>query len=202
MRRVQAGETELFERLAVRYRPALLRVARSRLRDDATAEEVVQDTLLSAFKSRHTFRPDFNFRTWLWTILLNRCRRMQSTRGRQPQVLSWTEVRDEQAAPTPAASIESSPLSGLLDRERSEILESLLAQLPEPMADALRLRFFANLKFHEIAQMQSCSLGTAKNRVKNGLLRLSTLLRQRGYGNSPDSAVSTGLGKPPENVPP
>jgi RNA polymerase sigma-70 factor (ECF subfamily) len=202
MRRVQAGETELFERLAVQYRHALYRVARSRLRDDATAEEVVQDTLLSAFRSRHTFRAGFNFRTWLWTILLNRCRRVQNARGRQPQAISWTQIRETHAGPLPSESHDSSPLAGLLQRERSEILETLLARLPEPVADALRLRFFAELKFHEIAQTQGCSLGTAKNRVKSGLLRLSALLRQMGYGGSSASSVASQPSPPPDDAPP
>ena len=41
--------------------------------------------------------------------------------------------------------------------------------LPDVQADALRLRFFAGLKFHEIADTMSCSLSAAKNRVRTGL---------------------------------
>ena len=61
-------------------------------------------------------------------------------------------------------------------RERSELLDSLLGKLPEPQADALRLRFFGGLKFHEIADAMECSLSTAKNRVRWGLTKMAEFL--------------------------
>src|ERR1700722_16054460 len=85
MRRIQEGEFSLFEILVDRYRPALLRVAGGMLNDAALAEDVVQETFLAAFASRHTFNPAFHFRTWLWTILLNFCRRHRARQGRRPQ---------------------------------------------------------------------------------------------------------------------
>ena len=73
MLRVQAGELEQFATLIRRYQPALLRVARSRLGDATWAEDVVQETFLAVYKARHTYDPRRNFRTWLWTILINQC---------------------------------------------------------------------------------------------------------------------------------
>ena len=65
MRRVQAGQPHRFAIIVQRYQAALLRVARSHLGRDDLAEEAVQETFLAAFKSRHTFDPCYNFRTWL-----------------------------------------------------------------------------------------------------------------------------------------
>ena len=59
----------------------------------------------------------------------------------------------------------------------NEELESLLARLPEAQADALRLRFFGELKFQEIADAMGCSLATAKNRVRWGLTTLSSMMQ-------------------------
>lgn len=64
----------------------------------------------------------------------------------------------------------------LLEKERAELLEKSLERLPEPEADALRLRFFGDLKFQEIADTMQCSLGTAKNRVRKGLVRLARIV--------------------------
>src|SRR4029079_7825076 len=75
MRRVQRGQFELFDELVARYRGPLLRVAMSKLDDAGWAEDVVQETFLAVFAARETFNPAFSFRTWLWTILLNLCRR-------------------------------------------------------------------------------------------------------------------------------
>jgi RNA polymerase sigma-70 factor (ECF subfamily) len=188
LRRVQAGETALFAEIVRRYQGALLRVARSRLGRADWAEDAVQETFLAAYKSRHTYREAHSFRTWLWTILLNQCRRCWSGQSRLPRVLSWT---DETAGGGPTAldgsqvaSEEPPPLERLLARERADLLEASLAALPAVQADALRLRFIGGLKFEEIAETMNCSLGTAKNRVRWGLMRMAdrlySLRQERG----------------------
>lgn len=176
MRLVQAGDPLPFAELVRRYQPVLLRVACSRLGRMDWAEDAVQETFLAAFKSRHTYDEQFGFRTWLWTILLNQCRRSQSTHARVPKVSCWSD--ETQTVQEPAlfqASVdrgEPLPLARLLAQEQSALLESLLARLSVVQADALRLRFFGGLTFPEIAAAMRCSLPTAKNRVRWGLMRL------------------------------
>ena len=65
MRRIQEGQTNWFETLVSRYRAALLRAAEERLGSRAMAEDAVQEALLAAFKSRHTFDERASFRTWI-----------------------------------------------------------------------------------------------------------------------------------------
>jgi RNA polymerase sigma-70 factor (ECF subfamily) len=173
--RVRAGETSSFDELVRRYQAALVRVAASRLGRRDWAEDVVQETFLAAFKSCGTYDPRYNFRTWLWTILLNQChnhyQRRQRRAAHEPLAPDNESTRD--AAQT---SDGQSPLATLLAKERSEQLESLLRELTVVQADALRLRFFGGLKFHEIAETMQCSLNTAKNRVRIGLVRMAELL--------------------------
>lgn len=177
MRRIQAGEPGLFAEIVRRYQGALLRVARSRLGRADWAEDAVQETFLAAFKGRDTYRDAYSFRTWLWTILLNQCRRSAHGQARQPRVLCWTDeapgVAQASLAEARSADLAEQPLERVLARERSELLEASLAALPGAQADALRLRFFGGLKFEEIAAAMQCSLGTAKNRVRFGLIRLA-----------------------------
>ena len=68
---------------------------------------------------------------------------------------------------------QSDPLQTAINNEQSRLLESKLSELPDPQADALRLRFFGNLKFQEIADVMQYSLSTAKNHVRQGLVRMS-----------------------------
>jgi RNA polymerase sigma-70 factor (ECF subfamily) len=173
--RVRAGETSSFDELVRRYQVALVRVAASRLGRRDWAEDVVQETFLAAFKSCGTYDPRYNFRTWLWTILLNQChnhyQRRQRRAAHEPLVQDNESTRD-----AARASDGQSPLATLLAKERSEQLESLLRELTVVQADALRQRFFGGLKFHEIAETMQCSLNTAKNRVRLGLVRMAELL--------------------------
>ena len=71
------------------------------------------------------------------------------------------------------------PLERLLAKERTAQLERLLGRLSRVQADALRLRFFGGLKFQEIADTLECSLSTAKNRVRWGLLHLAEMIDPR-----------------------
>jgi RNA polymerase sigma-70 factor, ECF subfamily len=184
MARVQAGEAPRFGELAARYRGALLRLAESRLASRTLAEDAVQETLLAAFKSRHTYNRHYTLRTWLWTILLNQCRTVWQRQKRRPQVQAWSQGEDAgpgEWLPAETAGNEPPPDVNLLAEERREQLERLLAGLSAEQGDALRLRFFGGLKFHEIADAMGCSLGTAKNRVRWGLEKMSAALR-----SSPD----------------
>jgi RNA polymerase sigma-70 factor (ECF subfamily) len=176
MRRVQAGEVELFDLLVERYRSALWRVAASKLGDPGWAEDVVQETLLAAFTSRGTYDPQFAFRTWLWTILLNLCRRQWQRRQSRGPEQSCSESRVWDVIGMREPWTAESGLTRLLRMERRTQVHQLLRRLPEVEADALRLRFLAELPFAEIALAMNSSLGTAKRRVKLGLLALAEIL--------------------------
>jgi RNA polymerase sigma-70 factor (ECF subfamily) len=185
MRQVQAGRPERFSELVRRYQSALLRVAMSRLGRHDWAEEAVQETFVAAFKSAHTYREEFGFRTWLWTILLNKCKAFFTRRVRRPEPVAWSEaVKSGEISGEPALPAAPSPLAQILADERSQQVDRLLAKLDGLQADALRLRFFAGMTFPEIAETVGCSVGTAKNRVKAGLVRMAELMAAGPSGPS------------------
>ena len=174
---VLAGDRDRFAELVGRYHGPLTRLAYSRLGRREWAEDVVQEALLNAFKSLHTYDSQYSFRTWLWTILLNQCHRHYRRQGRGAVVRNWTDqaTGSEQHDAQPGHATDS-PLDKLMATERSEQLNALLNQLPAGQADALRLRFFGGLKFREIADTMDCSLSTAKNRVRDGLTKMAVQL--------------------------
>lgn len=180
MQAVQQGRFEFFEELVQRYRPALLRAASSKLGDAAWAEDAVQEAFLAVFAARHTYKPEFSFRTWLWTILLNVCRRQLRQRRHRPGEIVRSALDTAGGATFPEPADFDTGLSHALWTERREQVAALLNELPEVQADALRLRFYGDLKYEEIAAAMDCSLGGAKLRVKNGLLALAKLLREGG----------------------
>jgi RNA polymerase sigma-70 factor (ECF subfamily) len=181
MRCVQRGQPELFEVLVRRYREVLVRVAFGRLGDQALAEDVVQEAFLAAYAARDTYRPEFAFRTWLWTILLNLCSKSWKRRQSRREEPSRPESADGRQSPEPI-SVETG-LSVALVTERREQVLALLERLPDVQADAIRLRFFGGLSFAEIAAVMQSSLGAAKMRVKNGLQTLSEALYAEGRGH-------------------
>jgi RNA polymerase sigma-70 factor (ECF subfamily) len=185
--RVRAGDADSFAELVRRYQPALERVARSRLGRADWAEDVVQETFLAAFKSAASYDSRFGFRTWLWTILLNQCASHFQRRMRSVPLEPWPEESQGVEVGDQRDHVDGSPLGKVLAEERSAQLESLLLQLSGVQADALRLRFFGGLKFHEIAAAMQCSLNTAKNRVRWGLMRMAELIQTAGAEGAPSN---------------
>lgn len=172
---VLAGEGEAFAPLVRRYQAALLRAAISRLGRREWAEEAVQETFLCAHRWLESYDSRYSFRTWLWTILLNQCTRLAKREQKQP-VADAAQISAAMCEPLCPAS---SPLEQLLARESNQRVHALLLQLPEAQADALRLRFFGELTFPEIAAAMQISEPGAKHRVKSGLLKLSEWLGPR-----------------------
>jgi RNA polymerase sigma-70 factor, ECF subfamily len=170
-----AGKESAFAILVERYQPALLRAARSRLASRELAEEAVQETLLCAHRWLRTYDSRYSFRTWLWTILLNQCSGFAKRERRRPDPSAFLIAEPSQP--------NDAPLDHLLARESAEQLHELLAKLPVAQADALRLRFFGELTFPEIAAAMHVTEAGAKHRVKTALLKLSAWLRQRGLAD-------------------
>ena len=170
-----AGDDRAFGELAHRYQRAITAVAYSRLGDHAWAEDAVQEALLAAHRWLHTYNSIYSFRTWLWTIVLNQCTRIEQKRGRARRRFCATLEQAEATGQTVAH--DPSPLAALVAQETSDHVHLLLDRLPEGQADALRLRFFGQLKFEELAAALGLSESGAKNRVRLGLLQLSAWLQ-------------------------
>jgi RNA polymerase sigma-70 factor, ECF subfamily len=184
---ILAGDRASFDELMRRYHRCLWRVARSRLGRDDWADDVVQETFFCVLRWLRTYDSRYSFRTWLWTILFNQCHRHLKKCSRGHLVGNWTEEESTDSLSQNIArrlQMDESPSNKLVAKERAELLDVLLCRLPETQADALRLRFFGGLKFTEIADTMACSLSTAKNRVKWGLLKLADFLGPSGEYSS------------------
>lgn len=176
MQRVQAGQVECFDLLVTRYRGALIQAAYSKLGSQAWAEDVVQEAFLAAFAARHSYNGRFAFRTWLWTILLNLCRSQWRRRELRPREQTLAQPADWQRAGLKEPRSPEAALAPLLLAERRTQVHQLLARLPARQADALRLRFFGELTFEEIAAAMGSSVSSAKQRVRKGLATMARWL--------------------------
>jgi RNA polymerase sigma-70 factor, ECF subfamily len=172
MTMVLQGQVELFDELVKRHRSSLMRAAVSKMRDMTAAEDVIQDTFLAAYARRVTFNPEYSFRGWLWTIMLNTARTHLALERRRRERLVQV------ASNTKPPITHESGLGSLLKNERSELLAQMLERIPEVEADALRMRFFGELQFNEIAEAMSVSLNGARKRIRRGLERLADALRE------------------------
>lgn len=134
--------------------PFLRRVGRGLARRADEAEELVQDTLLQAWRRRDQFQPGSNLRAWLYVILRNRFHSRPHRRWRALTEFSDERALDGLAAPDTAAA-----------RLQVSELRRALAALPAAQRQAVLLVSVQGLSYEAAARAMGCPAATAKTRV-------------------------------------
>jgi RNA polymerase sigma-70 factor (ECF subfamily) len=151
--------------------------------DRERAAELVQETVLRAFRFFHQFEPGTNCRGWLLTILHNTFRNQYRSRQREGAQIDIDEPAAAREA-SEAAGGEGNPetllLAGVLDEE----IVHALGELPEEFRSAVVLVDLQELTYEEGARALGCPVGTVRSRLSRGrrLLghKLAGYARQRG----------------------
>ena len=175
--RILQREPRAFESLMRRYNTRLFRVARAILREDAAAEDAVQDAYLDAYRHLAEFRADSQLGTWLVRIVANhalmRLRKQKRDRVVVPfsvfrsgsQELDEMELPDNRAEP---------PASAALRAEVRRILERRIDELPVAFRTVFVMREVEEMSVEETAE----SLGIPPATVRSRLFRARALLRE------------------------
>ena len=165
--------------------PALHRFARSLTHDPSAADDLVQDTLLRAWRGRAGFRPGTNLEGWLFTILRDVFYSAQRKRGRE---ISDSEGERAGRPTTPPEQ------GGHLDLQD---VRAALGRLAPVMREAPVLVALENLSYVEAAAVMRCRIGTVKSRVWRAREQLGRMLGYTGAEIGSDGvALSMMTGSP------
>ncbi|RDE07376.1 sigma-70 family RNA polymerase sigma factor [Sphingomonas aracearum] len=171
--RLPDAERELASRL-VALTPRLRSLARSLAGDAVAAEDLVQDTLLRAWRAQHLFDPATSLAAWCFTILRNVHR--TSLRRRR-----WTGEWSERVE-----SMLESGESQSASVELQQIL-ALVENLPADQRTALQLVVFDHLSYEAAAEHVGVALGTLKSRVARARRALSLMVNTEAQNATPPS---------------
>ena len=163
------GNLEAFEELVLRYRPAVVRLARTIVGADH-AEDVAQDSLLLAFKALPGIEEPRKFPAWLSAITRHRALRFSKSETAQ---MSKRVALDE--ALLEKIEALAKPLA---EKERDEEMIRALDSLPADYAMPLRLRFLDEMPLNRISAFMGIRLSTVKWRIHHG----KKLLREKVRG--------------------
>jgi RNA polymerase sigma-70 factor (ECF subfamily) len=180
---LRQGEVAAIEWLYEQYGRLALGLAYRIVRDDAAAEDVVQDAFLAVWRNAKAFDADRgSLRTWLLAIVRNRA--IDHVRGATrlasfPPPL-WGSVRLGRATPAPSAEQFPDAWEAVsLELERKQVREAL-ESLPQQQRESLELAYFEGLSQSEIADRTKLPLGTVKSRMRLGLEKIRSFLQARG----------------------
>jgi RNA polymerase sigma-70 factor, ECF subfamily len=159
VRSLRLGDHEVFAEMVREHHRSLLRHARQRVHDESSAEDVVQETFIRAFRAAPRLDDDSRIGPWLHAILTNVCIDEANRRKREVAKL------DRMIGVSPDAGVSPSPEFELhLDEDHPELL-SALASLPPSHREALTLRFLDGLDYDEVAATTGVSEENARARV-------------------------------------
>lgn len=167
-------DQEAFGRLIDRHAASIVNLAYRMVGNRAEAEDLAQDTFLSAFKALSTFRADAKFSTWLYRIATNKCKdRLRAKRpGPGQQDMDVDEWLDGHIAE------ERTPERLLSQQQVAQELEQAIQRLPPLYREAFVLKHVEGLSYEEMQDMLGVNGDTLKMRVYKGRLQLSRELAE------------------------
>jgi RNA polymerase sigma factor (sigma-70 family) len=166
------GDPEAGITLVRRYQGRVYGLAHSIVGNSTQAEEVAQEALIRAWRHAHSYDPRRgSVSTWVLTITRNLAVDTLRRKGAQPADPRAAIFLDQPAH-------ESMPEDAAIVTDETIRVRTALSRLPSEQRRALLLAAFYGYTAREISQAEAIPLGTAKTRVRRGLTKVRSLLRQ------------------------
>jgi RNA polymerase sigma-70 factor (ECF subfamily) len=177
-----SSHEEDIRRLFEEHAGVIHRLALRTCRSASDAEDLVQETFMRAYKGWKDFEGRSNPKTWLYTIAVRACQRMQRLRSGEPEpgdVESFEELlpsSESDIVDLPAA--EGDALDGIIREEARALVERAIESLPFAFRVVLVLKEIAGLSLAEVAEVLDIKEATVKTRVHRARLMLRKALAE------------------------
>ncbi|HEY9216638.1 MAG TPA: sigma-70 family RNA polymerase sigma factor [Phenylobacterium sp.] len=156
--------TDGFRNDVIALIPRLRAYAMSLARSDSEADDLVQETLMKAWRARASFEPGTNLQAWLFTILRNNFFSETLVRRRTTQDVDGRHAAQLAASPDQEWRLRYGEMLGALDRLRPHA------------RDALLLVAASGMSYEEAARISGCPVNTMKSRVKRARSSLANMI--------------------------
>jgi RNA polymerase sigma-70 factor (ECF subfamily) len=178
LQRLRRGDAMAAQELVQSYHSEIFRLALSILNDPAEAEESTQDVFIAAIHALDSYRGDSAFKTWLFSITVNVCRRRWRQRKARERLMQMLQSIFPLMHTNPVQ-----PEDVLIRRENKAELWRAVNGLGEKYQLPLTLFYGHELSIAEIAQVLGIPVGTVLSRLHTARERLAVMLRNE---NEPD----------------
>jgi RNA polymerase sigma-70 factor (ECF subfamily) len=166
---IAAGRSDLLERLVRRHSTRLLTFICRFVGDHQRGEELFQDVFLAVWTKRHQYEYPRPFRSWLYTIAVNKCR----------ELLRRHPVPTVPFGAVDPPDSESTPCEEAMADEQTALLLRAVSRLPPQQRAVVMLRIWDALSYADIAEVVGCSEGTVRSHMHLALAALRKELSGR-----------------------
>jgi RNA polymerase sigma factor (sigma-70 family) len=161
--RAVAGDDKAFAKLLQRYKRPVYHMILKMVRNVDDAEDLMIESFAKAFKSLHRFKKDFTFSTWLFRIATNNT--IDFIRKKKINTLSIENTYtddDGQSVSLDVKDVNPDPMEEAIKSQKEELIQVFVGMLPAKYQKLVRLRYFHELSYEEIAIELEAPLGTVK----------------------------------------
>ena len=169
---VKRGDSRAMDQLLARHERKIYRFGLRMCGNENDARDVLQETLLSAFKNLGSFRGDAQLSTWLYQVARSFCIKQRRRREGEPAHLESMEGREVKSLPADA----SEPDAMAHAREVGQVIQAAMSTLQDEFREALVLRDVEGLSAEEAAAVVGIEVGALKSRLHRARLQLKQSL--------------------------
>lgn len=178
IRRILAGEKELYEILVRRNNQKLYRIVRSYIKDREEIEDIMQDSYIKAFTKLYQFKLESSFSTWLVRITINETLSRLREKGRIRKMSLYSEEENSNLINQIPDNRQLNPQEKMMNSEMKQVLENAIDQLESKYRTVYIMKELEEMSLKEIASALDISLSNAKIRSHRAKEKLKELLLQ------------------------
>jgi len=157
------GDEKAFAKLLQRYKRPVYHMILKMVRNIDDAEDLTIESFAKAFRSLHRFKKDFTFSTWLFRIATNNT--IDFIRKKKLNTLSIENTYTDEDGQSVSIEVEDfnlDPQEEAIKAQKEELIQVFVNMLPGKYQKLVRLRYFNELSYEEIAKELDAPLGTVK----------------------------------------
>jgi RNA polymerase sigma factor (sigma-70 family) len=161
--RAKNGEEKAYAELMKRYRKPVYHLVLKMVRHNDDAEDLTIEAFAKAFRNLPKFNPEYTFSTWLFRIATNNC--IDFIRKKKLNTMSIdSSFKDDNGDDVgmEIKDVNLNPMEETIKDEKIELIRTIVTKLPAKYQVLVRLRYFQELSYEEIANEIEAPLGTVK----------------------------------------
>ena len=175
----EKGDERAYAELMGFYREPIYLMMLRMTHNPADADDLTLETFGKAFCQLHTFTPQYSFATWLFTIASNRGLDFLRRQHMDTIPISDLSVSDDnQVYEYPIPSNDDNPAATLIGKQRAAIIRQVVEQLPPRYRRIIKLRYYEDMSYEQIAQELHIPLGTMKIQLRRARQLLAQIAKK------------------------
>jgi RNA polymerase sigma factor (sigma-70 family) len=176
----EKGDEKAYAELMQRYKKPVYHMILKMVRNVDDAEDLTIEAFAKAFRNLKKFNPEYTFSTWLFRIATNNC--IDFIRKKKLDTMSISNPFKEEGVESSDMDIKDfnlDPQEEAIKSQKVEIIQNIVTKLPPKYQTLVKLRYFEELSYEEIAEEIEAPLGTVKAQLHRARELLYDLIKNR-----------------------